>query len=214
MQLRRLEDAKKKITGFVLAALLAVAAVASLSELRTVSAATAVRDLAAATPESVGVSAERLRRIDDGHEEGVDDKADRRRRHAADAPRQGRSPQRRRREGRAQASDPVQKDSIFRIYSMTKPITGVGDDDALRGREVAARRSGVAPHPGVREAEGLHRHEPRRHAEARRRAPSMTMRELMTHTAGLGYILSPSEPGRPDDHPGRACSTPPRRCRR
>ena len=65
MQPRRLEDAKKKITGFVLAALLAVAAVTSLSELRTVSAATAVRDLAAATPESVGVSAQRLRRIDD-----------------------------------------------------------------------------------------------------------------------------------------------------
>ena len=76
MQPRRLEDSKnpkKRITGVVLAALLAVAAAASLAELRTVSAATGVRDLAVAAPESVGVSAQRLRRIDEAMKRAVDE---------------------------------------------------------------------------------------------------------------------------------------------
>src|SRR5688500_9771006 len=74
MQPRRLEDAKKKIVGILLASLLAVAAVASLAELRTVSAATGVRDLAVAPPESVGVSPQRLRRIDEAMKRTVDEK--------------------------------------------------------------------------------------------------------------------------------------------
>jgi CubicO group peptidase (beta-lactamase class C family) len=83
-----------------------------------------VRDLATATPESVGVSSERLRRIDAAMKRAVDDKQTAGvvtllERHGkvihfnAVGQKDVRKP------------DPVQKDSIFRIYSMTKPVTGV-----------------------------------------------------------------------------------------
>ena len=193
MQPRRLEGAKKKITGFVLAALLAVAAVTSLAELRTVSAATAVRDLAAATPESVGVSAQRLRRIDDAMKKAVDEK------------RTAGVVTLLTRHGKVvhhnavgvkdvRKSDPVQKDSIFRIYSMTKPITGAAmmmlyeegkwrlDDPVSRHiPEFAKLQVLTGTNP-----DGSPTTEP-----ARRQ---MTMRELMTHTAGLGYVLNSNNP--------------------
>ena len=193
MQRRRLEGAKKKITGFVLAALLAVAAVTSLAELRTVSAATAVRDLAAATPESVGVSAQRLRRIDDAMKKAVDEK------------RTAGVVTLLTRHGKVvhhnavgvkdvRKSDPVQKDSIFRIYSMSKPITGAAmmmlyeegkwrlDDPVSRHiPEFAKLQVLTGTNP-----DGSPTTEP-----ARRQ---MTMRELMTHTAGLGYVLNSSNP--------------------
>jgi CubicO group peptidase (beta-lactamase class C family) len=193
MQPRRLEDAKKKIAGFVLAALLAVAAVASLSELRTVSAATGVRDLAVAPPESVGVSAQRLRRIDEAMKRAIDDK------------RTAGVVTLLTRHGKivhhnavgvkdVRKSDPVQKDSIFRIYSMTKPITGAAmmmlyeegkwrlEDPVSRHiPEFAKLQVFTAANP-----DGTLATEP-----ARRQ---MTMRELMTHTAGLGYVLNPKNP--------------------
>jgi len=194
MQSRRLEDAKKKITGFVLAALLAVAAVASLSELRTVSAATSVRDLAAATPESVGVSSQRLRRIDDAMKRAVDEKRTagvvtlltrhgKIVHHNAVGLKDVRKP-----------ADPVAKDSIFRIYSMSKPITGAAmmmlfeegkwrlDDPVSRHIPEFARLQVLT---GT-SADGSPATEP-----AKRQ---MTMRELMTHTAGLGYVLNPKNP--------------------
>ena len=39
-------------------------------------------------------------------------------------------------------SDPMRRDTIFRIASMTKPITAVGGDDPGRGVQAAARRAG------------------------------------------------------------------------
>ena len=193
MQLRRLEDTKNRITGFVLAALLTVAAVASLAELRTVSAATGVRDLAAAPPESVGVSAQRLRRIDEAMKRAVDEK------------RTAGVVTLLTRHGKVvhlnavgakdvRKSDPVQKDSIFRIYSMTKPITGVAmmmlyEEGKWRLEDPVSRH--IPEFAKLQVYDGRQR---RRHAEARARASSMTMRELMTHTGGLGYVLNPSNP--------------------
>lgn len=92
-----------------------------------------------------------------------------------------------------EAGDPMQEDAIFRIYSMSKPITGVAlmilyeegkfslSDPVARyipefeGLEVA---SGVGPDGPLTE--------PSDHP--------MTIRELMTHTAGLSYgFLSESQ---------------------
>src|SRR5262245_2821271 len=194
MQPRRFENATKRMTGFVLAALLAVGAVASLSELRTVPAATSVRDLAAATPESVGVSSQRLRRIDDAMKRAVDEKRSAGvvtllTRHGkvvhynAVGVKDVRKP-----------AYAVQKDSIFRIYSMSKPITGAAmmmlyeegkwrlDDPVSRHIPEFARLQVLA---GT-SADGSPATEP-----AKRQ---MTMRELMTHTAVLGYVLNPKNP--------------------
>ncbi len=193
MQPRRLEVTKKKISGFVLAALLAVAAVASLAELRTVSAATAVRDLAVAPPESVGVSAQRLRRIDEAMKRAVDEKRTagvvtlltrhgKVVHHGAVGVKDVRK------------SDPVQKDSIFRIYSMTKPITGAAmmmlyEEGKWRLEDPVSRHIPEFAKLQVltgANADGSPTTEP-----ARRQ---MTMRELMTHTAGLGYVLNSNNP--------------------
>ena len=43
--------------------------------------------------------------------------------------------------------DAMAKDSIFRIYQMTKPITGVAMMLLYRRRQVAARRSVLEVHP-------------------------------------------------------------------
>src|SRR5581483_8128413 len=82
------------------------------------------RDLAMVAPESVGVSAERLARIDAAMKKLVDEKqvaglVTLLERHgkivhySAVGQLDTRKP------------DAVQKDSIFRIYSMSKPVTGV-----------------------------------------------------------------------------------------
>ena len=42
---------------------------------------------------------------------------------------------------------PMQKDAIFRIMSMTKPVVGVVDHDDDRGRQGPADRSGLEVHP-------------------------------------------------------------------
>jgi CubicO group peptidase (beta-lactamase class C family) len=152
-----------------------------------------VRDLAVATPESVGVSSERVRRIDAAMKKLVDDKqvaglVTLLERHgkvvAFNAVGQK----------DVRKADPVQKDSIFRIYSMTKPLTGLAmmmlyeegkwriDDPVARYIPEFAR---MKVYTGKNE-DGTPKLE-----DAKR---SMTMRELMTHTAGLGYVLSAANP--------------------
>ena len=82
------------------------------------------RDLAPATAESVGMSTERLRRLDAAMKHLVDDKQVAglvtlvmRHGKIVDFNAVGQLDVRK--------SDPLQKDSIFRIYSMSKPITGL-----------------------------------------------------------------------------------------
>jgi CubicO group peptidase (beta-lactamase class C family) len=151
------------------------------------------RDLAKATPESAGLSSERLKRLDAGLQRFVD-------------------------EGRLagvtsllarhgkivntnafgkkdlNAADPIQRDSIFRIYSMSKPITGAAmmmlyeegkwrlEDPVTRYiPEFAKLQVFLGENPdGTMKLE-----------DARR---PMTMRELMTHSSGLGYVLNPNAP--------------------
>lgn len=96
--------------------------------------------------------------------------------------------------GDPQTGQPMTKDSIFRIYSMTKPITGVAmmqlyeqgkwqldDPVSLHAPELANLKvmTGVDAQGNAILADPV-------------RQP--TMRELMAHTAGFGYGLSGNDP--------------------
>ena len=151
------------------------------------------RDLATATPESVGVSSERLRRIDSEMKRLVDQKqmpaiVTLLARHGkvvhfnAVGQKDIRTP------------DPVQKDSIFRIYSMTKPVTGVAmmmlyEEGKWRLEDPVSRH--IPGFARMKVYAGQNADGTPKLDDARR---SMTMRELMTHTGGLGYTLSNTNP--------------------
>ncbi len=160
---------------------------------RDIHATDAIRDLAIARPESVGVSSGRLRRLDEGMKRLVDEGrlagvVTLLARHGkiASVTAYGKRDIRR--------NDPVERDSIFRIYSMTKPITGVAmmmlyeegkwrlDDPVSR---YVPELSNLKVHVGEN-PDGTPKLE-----DARR---SMTMRELMTHTGGLAYGLVGTNP--------------------
>ena len=158
-----------------------------------VAAAEGVRDLAMATPESVGISSDRLKRLDAAMKKWVDSGRIAgavtmltRRGKTVHATVNGKKDIRK--------PDAIDKDSTFRIYSMTKPVTGVAmmmsyeeglwrlDDPVSRYvPEFAKLQVFVGEN-----ADGTMKTEP-----ARR---SITMRELMTHTGGLGYGLSAASP--------------------
>jgi CubicO group peptidase (beta-lactamase class C family) len=144
---------------------------------------------AAASPGSVGFSAERLKRLDaamaqavtDGRVAGMTTLLARHGKVVAFNT-----------YGQASLADqrPMEKDAIFRIYSMTKPVTGVAlmilfeegrwrlDDPISKYVPELADLKVIT---GT-DAEGLPILEPVT------RDP--TMRELMSHTAGFGYGLS------------------------
>jgi CubicO group peptidase (beta-lactamase class C family) len=147
------------------------------------------RDLAKAPPESVGVSSERLKRLEDGMHRfvtqhrlaGVTTLLARRGKivHTATSGKKD-----------VRTPDPMQRDSIFRIYSMTKPVTATAmmmlfeegkwqlDDPVSRYiPEFAKLQVYVGDNP-----DGTMKLEPA--------GRSMTMRELMTHSSGLGYVLN------------------------
>jgi len=151
------------------------------------------RDLAMASPETVGVSPERLKRLDAALTKIVDDKQVaglvwllERHGKIVDFNAAGKRS--------VSSPDALQKDSIFRIYSMSKPVTGVAmmmlyeegkwrlDDPVSRYIPEFAR---LKVYTGKND-DGSPKLE-----DAKR---SMTMRELMTHTAGLGYVLSANNP--------------------
>ncbi len=84
------------------------------------------------------------------------------------------------------ATTPLQEDTIFRIFSMTKPVTAVAmmilhDEGRWRPEDPIATHLPVFKDVTVFEAPGK--------SAAPKHAP--TMRELMTHTAGLSYGGSP-----------------------
>src|SRR5262245_31822243 len=91
---------------------------------RTKAAGVQTRDLASAPPEAVGIAPERLRRLDAAMKRLVDEQqvvglVTLLERHGKIVHFNA--------NGRVDARrpDPLQRDSIFRIYSMTKPVTGV-----------------------------------------------------------------------------------------
>ncbi len=156
---------------------------------------TLVRDLGMVDPVAVGVSAERLERLDAGMQAMVDDG-----KLAGIATMLARH-------GKvvhtnavgtldASESDAVELDSIFRIYSMTKPIVGVAmmmlhEEGRWQLNDPVARHipefRGLKVYTG-QDADGKMQVE---NIEGRGRP---TMRDLMKHTAGLGYVLNPRHP--------------------
>jgi CubicO group peptidase (beta-lactamase class C family) len=152
-----------------------------------------VRDLAPATAESVGMSAERLTRLNAAMERLVADKQVaglvtlvERHGKVVHFNSVGQLDVRK--------TDALQKDSIFRIYSMSKPVTGVAmmmlyEEGKWQLNDPVTRHIPEFAHLKVytgKNEDGTPKLE-----DARR---PMTMRELMTHTAGLGYVLSPINP--------------------
>jgi CubicO group peptidase (beta-lactamase class C family) len=151
------------------------------------------RDLATATAESVGMSTERLSRLNAAMKRLVDDKQ------VADLVTLVE------RHGKivhfnavgqldVRKSDPVQKDSIFRIYSMSKPVTGVAmmmlyEEGKWQLNDPVSRY--IPEFARLKVYTGKNDDGTPKLEDARR---SMTMRELMTHTAGLGYVLSAANP--------------------
>ena len=151
------------------------------------------RDLAPATPESVGLSDAGLERID-GYLQGLIDEG-------ALAgvvtlvARHGKTVHTSVMGQKDLASgEPLALDTIFRIFSMTKPITGVAmgilwDEGLWSPDDPIAKH--LPSFADVRVFDGLDAD-----GKARTAAPdhAPTMRELMTHTAGLSYGFNPQEP--------------------
>jgi CubicO group peptidase (beta-lactamase class C family) len=173
-------------TSFAQGSHSAVSAAAKLKETR-------VRDLAPATAESVGMSTERLSRLNAAMKRLVDDKQ------VASlvtlVERHGKVVQF---DAFGQLdvrkTDAVQKDSIFRIYSMSKPVTGVAmmilyEEGKWQLNDPVSRY--IPEFARLKVYTGKNDDGTPKLEDARR---SMTMRELMTHTAGLGYVLSPNNP--------------------
>ena len=177
--------------------LIALSAVAPLAQTAATGRLKAVekpvRDLAVAPPESVGISPERLRRLDQAMKSLVDEK----RIAGVDTLLE--------RHGKVvnfnavgkldvKKPEPLQKDSIFRIYSMTKPVTGVAmmmlyEEGKWRLEDPVARH--IPELARLKVYTGKNEDGTPKLEDAKR---SMTMRELMTHTAGLGYVLSAANP--------------------
>ena len=148
------------------------------------------RDLGSVSPAEVGISAERLQRLDVGMQALVDEGTlagvvTILARHGKVAFVDVAGVQ------DIESHRPMARDSIFRIFSMTKPITGVAmmmlyeegkwrlNDPVSRYiPEFANLKVYVGDHPdGSPKVEDLDH--------------PVTMREVMTHTAGLGYVLNP-----------------------
>ncbi len=82
----------------------------------------------------------------------------------------------------------VDADSLFRVYSMTKPITGIAammlvEDGRLRlDQDVADFLPGFAkPMVAI---------DPEKSLDARPAVGRVTVRGLLTHSAGLGYVIT------------------------
>ncbi len=155
--------------------------------------ALAEADLDTVDPAEVGLSAERLERLDAGLQGLVDDGSIAgvvalvaRHGKIAFADVAGVK--------NVDTGSAMTRDSIFRIFSMTKPITGVAmmmlyEEGKWRLNDPVERYipefadlkvyAGENPDGSMRLEDPDH---------------PITMRELMTHTAGLGYVLNPRHP--------------------
>src|SRR5690348_394740 len=92
------------------------------------------------------------------------------------------------------AGEPLQLDTIFRIFSMTKPVTGTAMamlwDEGRWSLDDPIEKH-LPEFKGVRVFDGLAADGTPKTVAAEH-AP--TMRELMTHTAGFSYGFNPEDP--------------------
>ena len=178
--------------GFALVAALAVSVSASGCDISAEASAPRAAALDTGSPESVGMSSERLARlhdamqglVDDGRLAGITTMIARRGR-IVDFRTYGHRDR--------EANDPMREDAIFRIYSMSKPITGVAlmmlyEEGKFRLDDPVARY--IPELAGMKVAtewtdDGPALEDPDH---------SMTIRELMTHTAGMAYGIGDPHP--------------------
>ena len=169
------------------AAVSAVPAVGPAVKVAAVAAEALAPDLATASPARAGMSAERLERItamtqryvDEGKLAGVvtlvarDGKIV----HFESVGQRG-----------ADDETPLAKDALFRIYSMTKPITAVA---AMMLYEEGKFQLSDPVTKFVPELEGLNVLVDGEEVPAEE---TMTMQHLLTHTTGLSYGFNPQDP--------------------
>jgi len=150
------------------------------------------RTMPTATPESVGLSSAGLRRID-GFLQGLIDKGE-----LAGAvtlvARHGKTVHTNAMGKKDLATgEPLALDTIFRIFSMTKPVTGTAMmvlHDEGRWSPDDAIEKHLPEFKGVRVFDGMGPGGPK--TVAANHPP--TMRELMTHSAGLSYGFNQEDP--------------------
>ncbi|MBH0111777.1 beta-lactamase family protein [Novosphingobium sp. YJ-S2-02] len=88
---------------------------------------------------------------------------------------------------------PMGPDSLFRIYSMTKPVTGMAAMQLIAQGKISLDMPVYEVLPEYRHMQVQDRYDgpvDKTHAAAR----PITMRHLLTHTAGLGYTFVQSGP--------------------
>ena len=81
----------------------------------------------------------------------------------------------------------VDPDSLFRVYSMTKPITGMAAMMLIEDGKIGLDQNIADFIPGFRNPQVLI--DPMKDLSARPAARPITVRNLLTHTAGLGYTI-------------------------
>jgi CubicO group peptidase (beta-lactamase class C family) len=147
--------------------------------------AAGTRDLPAAKPESVGMSSERLARLNNGMKELID--SDRLAGAVTLVARHGKVVEFEAAGKRDLASNsPMQKDSIFRIYSMSKPITGVAmmmlfEEGKWQLNDPVAKYVPEFANLKVYSTDADH------NMVLKDQDHPVTMRELMSHTGGFTY---------------------------
>jgi CubicO group peptidase (beta-lactamase class C family) len=82
---------------------------------------------------------------------------------------------------------PVAEDSLFRAYSMTKPITGIAAIMLIEDGKLKLDQNIADFLPGFANPRVLT--DPEKSLDARAAAGPITIRNLLTHTAGLGYTI-------------------------
>jgi CubicO group peptidase (beta-lactamase class C family) len=160
-------------------------AIASLAALTVVPAMAAVHDLPTASAESEGMSAERLSRLSAGMKELVDN--GRLAGVVTMVSRHGKVVEFDAAGKRDIAANaPMQKDSIFRIYSMSKPITGVAmmilfEDGKWQLNDPVAKYI-----PEFAKLK-VYSTDPNGNVVMKDQNHPVTMRELMSHSGGFTY---------------------------
>lgn len=179
---------RKSLTAAAAVLTLAASAPAFAAPKPAVAAAPSAQGLPTATPESVGFSSERLRRlhgvmdafVDRGYVPGVATVVIRHGR-IVDTHMYGKTD--------LTTGAPVAQDTLWRMYSQTKPVTGVAmmilyEEGKWRLDDPVTKY--VPEFAGLKVFKGLDKDgKPILEPIAR----SATMRELMTHTAGFAYGL-------------------------
>lgn len=86
---------------------------------------------------------------------------------------------------------PVDADSLFRLYSMTKPVTGMAAMILIAEGKLGLDQKLADFIPEF--ANPKVAIDPAKSLEARPAASQITIRQLMTHTSGLGYAIFPNK---------------------